>query len=126
MQCLYPMRSAARPLRRFAPVRALRPDQPERYTKCGLYGGRQERRPKPMSLVSSCSRQGRTNMAKQAKNTVCLWYDRDAEEAVRFYAETFPDSSVGAVHRAPRDLPSRKKGDVLVVEFTVMGIPCVG
>ena len=65
-------------------------------------------------------------MAKQAKNTVCLWYDRDAEEAVRFYAETFPDSSVGAVHRAPRDLPSRKKGDVLVVEFTVMGIPCIG
>ena len=65
-------------------------------------------------------------MAKQAKNTVCLWYDRDAEEAARFYAETFPDSSVGAVHRAPRDLPSRKKGEVLVVEFTVMGIPCVG
>jgi 2-polyprenyl-6-hydroxyphenyl methylase/3-demethylubiquinone-9 3-methyltransferase len=65
-------------------------------------------------------------MAKQAKNTVCLWYDRDAEEAARFYAETFPDSSVGAVHRAPRDLPSRKKGDVLVVEFTVMGIPCIG
>jgi predicted 3-demethylubiquinone-9 3-methyltransferase (glyoxalase superfamily) len=65
-------------------------------------------------------------MAKQAKNTVCLWYDRDAEEAARFYAEAFPDSSVGTVHRAPRDLPSRKKGDVLVVEFTVMGIPCIG
>jgi predicted 3-demethylubiquinone-9 3-methyltransferase (glyoxalase superfamily) len=65
-------------------------------------------------------------MAKQAKNTVCLWYDRDAEEAARFYAQTFPDSSVGAVHRPPRDLPSRKKGDVLVVEFTVMGIPCIG
>ena len=65
-------------------------------------------------------------MAKQAKNTVCVWYDRDAEEAARFYAATFPDSSVGAVHRAPRDIPSRKKGDVFVVEFTVMGIPCIG
>jgi predicted 3-demethylubiquinone-9 3-methyltransferase (glyoxalase superfamily) len=65
-------------------------------------------------------------MAKQAKNTVCLWYDRDAEEAARFYAQTFPDSSVGAVHRAPRDNPSGKKGDVLVVEFAVMGIPCIG
>ena len=65
-------------------------------------------------------------MANQAKNRVCIWYDRDAEEAARFYAKTFPDSSVGAVHRAPGDLPSRKKGDVLVVEFTVMGIPCIG
>ena len=65
-------------------------------------------------------------MAKPAKNTVCLWYDGDAEEAARFYARTFPDSSVGAVHRAPADFPSGKKGDVLTVEFTVMGIPCLG
>src|SRR5688572_2912990 len=65
-------------------------------------------------------------MAKPAKNTICLWYDRDAEEAARFYAKTFPDSSVGAVHRAPGDFPSGKKGDVLTVEFTVMGIPCIG
>src|SRR5688500_2544222 len=65
-------------------------------------------------------------MAKQAKNTICLWYDRDAEEAARFYAKTFPDSSVGAVHRAPGDYPSGKEGDVLTVEFTVMGIPCLG
>ncbi len=65
-------------------------------------------------------------MAKPAKNTVCLWYDRDAEEAARFYAETFPDSSVDAVHRAPGDFPSGKEGDVLTVEFTVMGIPCLG
>ena len=61
-----------------------------------------------------------------AKNIVCLWYDKDAEEAARFYAETFPDSSVGAVHRAPGDYPSGKAGDVLVVEFTVAGIPCIG
>jgi predicted 3-demethylubiquinone-9 3-methyltransferase (glyoxalase superfamily) len=61
-----------------------------------------------------------------AKNTVCLWYDRDAEDAARFYAATFPDSSVGAVHRAPADFPSGAKGDVLTVEFTVMGIPCIG
>jgi predicted 3-demethylubiquinone-9 3-methyltransferase (glyoxalase superfamily) len=66
------------------------------------------------------------DLAKQAKNTVCMWYDRDAEEAARFNAETFPDSSLGAVHQAPRDRPSRKKGNVLVVEFTVMEIPCIG
>ena len=60
-------------------------------------------------------------MAKPAKNTICLWYDRDAEEAARFYAKTFPDSSVDAVHLAPSDYPSGKKGDVLTVEFTVMG-----
>jgi len=65
-------------------------------------------------------------MTTPAKNTICLWYDRDAEEAARFYARTFPDSSVGAVHRAPNDYPSGKKGDVLTVEFTVMGIPCIG
>ena len=63
---------------------------------------------------------------KPAKNTICLWYDRGAEEAARFYAETFPDSSVGEVHRAPGDNPSGKKGDVLTVDFTVMGIPCIG
>jgi predicted 3-demethylubiquinone-9 3-methyltransferase (glyoxalase superfamily) len=65
-------------------------------------------------------------MTKPAKNTICLWYDRDAEEAARFYAKTFPDSSVGAVHLAPGDFPDGKKGDVLTVEFTVMGIPCLG
>ena len=61
-----------------------------------------------------------------AKNTICLWYDKDAEAAARFYAETFPDSAVGAVHRAPSDYPSGKQGDVLTVEFTVAGIPCLG
>jgi predicted 3-demethylubiquinone-9 3-methyltransferase (glyoxalase superfamily) len=65
-------------------------------------------------------------MAKQAKNTICLWYDGGAEDAARFYAETFPDSSIGAVHRAPADFPSGKKGDVLTVEFIVMGVPCLG
>ena len=65
-------------------------------------------------------------MPTPAKNTICLWYDRDAEEAARFYARTFPDSSVVAVHRAPNDYPSGKKGDVLTVEFTVLGIPCMG
>ena len=61
-----------------------------------------------------------------AKNTICLWYDKDAEAAARFYAETFPDSAVGAVHRAPSDYPSGKEGDVLTVEFTVAGVPCIG
>jgi len=61
-----------------------------------------------------------------SKNTVCLWYDRDAEAAARFYAKTFPNSSVGAVMRAPGDYPDGKQGDVLTVEFTVAGIPCIG
>jgi predicted 3-demethylubiquinone-9 3-methyltransferase (glyoxalase superfamily) len=61
-----------------------------------------------------------------AKNTICLWYDRDAEAAARFYAETFPDSTVGAIQRAPADYPSGKKGDVLIVEFKVAGVSCVG
>src|SRR6478672_7370631 len=61
-----------------------------------------------------------------AKNTLCLWYDGGAEEAARFYAETFPDSSVEAVHRAPGDYPSGKEGSVITVDFTVMGIPCLG
>jgi len=63
---------------------------------------------------------------RPAKNTICLWYSGDAEDAARFYAKTFPDSSVGAVHRAPGDFPSGKKGDVLTVWFTVLGIPCLG
>ena len=61
-----------------------------------------------------------------AKNTICVWYDKDAEAAARFYAKTFPDSAVGAVHRAPSDYPSGKAGDVLTVDFTVAGIPCLG
>jgi predicted 3-demethylubiquinone-9 3-methyltransferase (glyoxalase superfamily) len=61
-----------------------------------------------------------------SKNTICLWYDDDAEEAARFYARTFPDSEVGAVLRAPSDYPSGKAGDVLTVEFTVCGVPCMG
>lgn len=61
-----------------------------------------------------------------AKNTICLWYDGDAEAAARFYAETFPDSNVSAVHRAPGDYPSGKKGDVLTVEFNVAGVSCIG
>lgn len=65
-------------------------------------------------------------MSKQAKNTICIWYDRDAEEAANFYAKTFPDSYVSAVHDAPGNYPSGKKGDVLTVEFTVMGVSCLG
>jgi predicted 3-demethylubiquinone-9 3-methyltransferase (glyoxalase superfamily) len=61
-----------------------------------------------------------------AKNTICVWYDSDAEAAARFYAETFPDSAVSAVHLAPSDYPSGKRGDVLVVDFTVAGVACIG
>jgi predicted 3-demethylubiquinone-9 3-methyltransferase (glyoxalase superfamily) len=60
------------------------------------------------------------------KNMICLWYDGTAMDAARFYAETFPGSAVGAVMRAPGDYPDGKQGDVLTVEFTVIGIPCVG
>lgn len=60
------------------------------------------------------------------KNTICLWYDKDAEDAARFYAATFPNSEVKAAHKAPADFPSGKAGDVLTIEFTVMGIPCLG
>src|SRR5512146_3196711 len=61
-----------------------------------------------------------------AKNVICLWYDGTAEEVARFYAQTFPNSSVTAVHRAPGDYPNGKQGQVLTVEFTVLGIPCLG
>ena len=63
---------------------------------------------------------------KNPKNTICLWFDKDALEAARFYAATFPKSKVTAVHKAPSDYPSGKAGDILTVEFTVMGIPCIG
>ena len=65
-------------------------------------------------------------MSRTAKNTICIWYDADAEEAAAFYASTFPDSSVDGVYRAPGDFPSGKEGQVLTVLFTVMGIPCLG
>ena len=61
-----------------------------------------------------------------AKNTICLWFNGTAEAAARFYASTFPDSAVTAVHRAPGDYPAGRQGDVLTVEFTVCGIPCLG
>ncbi len=61
-----------------------------------------------------------------SKNTICLWYDDGALDAAHFYARTFPDSSVGAVLRAPGDYPSGKQGDILTVEFTVMGVACLG
>jgi predicted 3-demethylubiquinone-9 3-methyltransferase (glyoxalase superfamily) len=61
-----------------------------------------------------------------AKNTICIWYDKDAEAAARFYNQTFPDSAVGAIYSAPSDYPSGKEGDVLMVEFTVAGVCCIG
>ena len=60
------------------------------------------------------------------KNTICIWYNNDAREAAEFYASVFPDSAVGAIHKSPADSPGNKKGDELVVEFTVCGIPCIG
>ncbi len=65
-------------------------------------------------------------MPKIARNTICLWFDGTAEEAARFYADILPDSSVDAVYRAPGDYPSGKEGDVLTVQFTVAGVPCLG
>jgi predicted 3-demethylubiquinone-9 3-methyltransferase (glyoxalase superfamily) len=60
------------------------------------------------------------------KNRICLWYDGNAQEAAEFYAKTFPDSAVNAVYHAPSDYPSGKEGDVITVDFTVIGIPCIG
>jgi predicted 3-demethylubiquinone-9 3-methyltransferase (glyoxalase superfamily) len=62
----------------------------------------------------------------KAKNTICLWYNKDALDAARFYAATFPDSKVTAIFHAPSDYPSGKAGEVLTVEFTVLGLPCLG
>ncbi len=61
-----------------------------------------------------------------SKATICLWFDKDARQAAEFYAATFPDSAVGAVHSAPADFPGGKQGDELTVEFTVLGVPCIG
>ena len=61
-----------------------------------------------------------------SKNTICIWYDSGAVDAARFYAEVIPNSSVGTMMRAPGDFPDGKQGDVLTVEFTVAGIPCLG
>ena len=66
------------------------------------------------------------NAPIMAKNTICVWYDTDAEAAAQFYAQTFPDSAVFAVHRAPSDYPGGKKGNVLTVEFTIAGVACLG
>jgi predicted 3-demethylubiquinone-9 3-methyltransferase (glyoxalase superfamily) len=60
------------------------------------------------------------------KKTICIWYDKDAEAAARFYASVFPDSEVSGVHTAPGDFPSGQQGQVLTVDFTVCGIPCLG
>jgi 2-polyprenyl-6-hydroxyphenyl methylase/3-demethylubiquinone-9 3-methyltransferase len=62
----------------------------------------------------------------KAKNTICLWFNKDAQDAARFYAATFPNSEVTAIHKAPGDFPGGKEGEILTVEFTVCGIPCVG
>jgi len=77
-----------------------------------------------LDMATSSSSQ--TSNFQTAKNIICLWYTSEAEAAARFYAQTFPDSAVHAVHRAPADFPSGKKGDVLTVDFTVLGLPCIG
>jgi predicted 3-demethylubiquinone-9 3-methyltransferase (glyoxalase superfamily) len=82
-------------------------------------------------LAAPEARDARSNHQQQEqpmtpKNTICLWYDGDAEEAANFYAKTFPDSKVTAVHKAPGDFPGGKKDSPLTVEFTVLGTPCLG
>ena len=79
-----------------------------------------------MNLRGVCRLNRQLEPKNDQQNTICLWYDGTALEAATFYAETFPDSAVVAVHRAPGDYPSGKQGDVLTVEFRVMGIPCLG
>jgi predicted 3-demethylubiquinone-9 3-methyltransferase (glyoxalase superfamily) len=72
------------------------------------------------------ARRKKTRRIETMKNTICLWFTSDAENAARFYAETFPNSAVGAIHLAPSDFPGGKKGNVLTVEFTVCGVACIG
>src|SRR5688500_3145745 len=88
--------------------------------KCSLRKPSRSRGPEPASI----SKHKTTEKNMIPKNTICLWYNRDALDAAKFYAATFPDSKVTAVHNAPSDYPSGKAGDVLTVEFTVLGIPC--
>jgi len=76
------------------------------------------------ALIAPIGYKEHSNM--KPKNTICLWYDKDAEDAARFYAATFPDSKVTGVYKAPSDFPGGKRGDILTVEFTVLGIPCLG
>jgi predicted 3-demethylubiquinone-9 3-methyltransferase (glyoxalase superfamily) len=77
-------------------------------------------------LISKYAKMFSSGRHMTPKNTICLWFDKEAHDAARFYAATFPDSAVTAVHKAPADYPSGKAGDVLTVEFTVAGIPCLG
>src|SRR5262249_34264667 len=83
------------------------------------------RYPQAAALTHLLRRKDDGDMTKP-RNTICLWSDKDAEEAARFYAATFPDSKVIAVHKAPSDYPGGKAGQVITVEFTVLGIPCLG
>jgi predicted 3-demethylubiquinone-9 3-methyltransferase (glyoxalase superfamily) len=79
-----------------------------------------------VELTRAFTRGSGVMSSEKPRVTVCLWYEHDAEQAAQFYARTFPDSRVGRVQRAPGDYPDGKQGDVLVVEFTVLGIPCIG
>ena len=79
---------------------------------------------KPGVAFTLTFRKEQTTM--KPKNTICLWFDKDAQEAANFYAATFPDSKVTAVHKAPGNYPGGKAGDVLTVDFTVLGIACLG
>src|SRR5207237_10266199 len=76
--------------------------------------------------VRPSSKLNTRSTSMKSKNTICLWFNKDAQDAAHFYAATFPDSKVTAVHTAPADYPSGKEGDVLTVEFTVLGVPCLG
>src|SRR5215203_2447467 len=81
----------------------------------------------PRAILSEGTRRSyREHSSMTPKNTICLWFDKDAHDAARFYAATFPDSAVTAVHQAPGDFPSGKQGDVLTLNFTRLGIPCLG
>ena len=90
--------------------------------RTGCIARSSHRRDPAVLIQQSCKAKGQA----MRKNTICLWYDKDAEAAARFYAATFPDSAVSAVLHAPSDYPGGKKGDVLTVDFTVLGIPCLG
>jgi predicted 3-demethylubiquinone-9 3-methyltransferase (glyoxalase superfamily) len=77
-----------------------------------------------MGAVAALAGRGVAVLSNKA--ILCLWYEGEAEAAAKFYASTFPDSHVGKIHRAPGDYPDGKQGDALTVEFTVLGLPCIG
>ncbi|MNE03701.1 3-demethylubiquinone-9 3-methyltransferase [compost metagenome] len=108
------------------PTKVARPLSAMKAVRDGVEAHQERQLPKNSASLRDSTTAHKWETSMVSKNTICLWYDGTAADAAKFYAETFPDSAVGAIVRAPGDYPAGKQGDVLVVEFTVLGIPCMG